>query len=541
MINAILVSDFNLAIFSGYLCNDSQSPAITPTQAPFGQTLSVLLQRWEEEYDVAVVWTQPESVIPSFRKALEFESHDVADILKEVDDFTNAILNIRDRARFIFVPTWVVPPYQRGLGQLGFAGTLAAMNQRLVENLATASNIHPLNSQRWTGVAGKRGFSAKSWYMGKIPFSNEVFAEAVKDVKASLRAQLGESRKLIVVDLDDTLWGGVIGDVGVDGLRLGGHDFVGEAFVDFQRTLKSFTNRGILLAIASKNNENIALDAFKHPEMVLKLSDFAGWRINWTDKARNISELAAELNLGLQSIVFIDDNPAERGWVREALPEVLVPEWPTDVTLYREALLELNCFDTVAATDEDRHRAAFYQKDRERKAAAVEAPSHEAWLNSLGIKAKVSRLNKTNLQRAAQLLNKTNQMNLRTRRMTESELWEWASTPDHHVWTFNISDKFGDSGLVGIVSLAGGRVEDFVLSCRAMGRTVEEAMVRFLIDRAKQSGHATLSFEYEPTEKNKPCLDFFKASGLVEADNRFVADTQTTDVAAPAVELEEIS
>ncbi len=539
--NALLISDFNLAIFSGYLGNDSQSPSVVPTLAPFGQALSTLLQPWEAEYDLAVVWTQPESVIPSFRKALAFESYDSAELLKEVDEFSQAILNVRDRARFLFVPTWVVAPYRRGLGLLGFSGILATMNQRLVENLNAAENIFPLNAQRWTGLAGKRGFSAKSWYMGKIPFSNEVFAEAVKDIKATLRAQLGDARKLIVVDLDDTLWGGVVGDVGTDGLRLGGHDFIGEAFVDFQRTLKSFTNRGILLGIVSKNNEATALEAFNHPEMVLKVSDFAGWRINWSDKAKNISELAAELNLGLQSIVFIDDNPAERAWVREALPEVLVPDWPTDFTLYKESLLELHCFDAVAATDEDRNRAAFYVKDRERKAAAVEAPSHEAWLQSLGMTAKVARLNKTNLQRASQLLNKTNQMNLRTRRMTESELWEWASAPGHDLWTFSISDKFGDLGLVGIASMAAGLVEDFVLSCRAMGRTVEESMLAFLIEKAKRSGEETLTATYQPTEKNGPCLDFFRRSGLGEADHVFVAHTHQKYAEAPAVALEELS
>lgn len=531
-LHAILISDFNLDIFSGYLGNDPESPSLVSHPAPFGQVFPTLLQPWERDYDIALVWTQPEHVIPSFRKALDFEPFSMADVLREVDEFSKAISNIRERARFVFVPTWVLAPYQRGHGGIGFAGTLAAMNQRLAENL---DHIHFLNAQRW--FAGRRAFSSKSWYMGKVPFSNEVFSEAARDVKASMRALLGQSRKLIIVDLDDTLWGGVVGDVGSENLRLGGHDFVGEAFVDFQKTLRAFRNRGILLGIVSKNEEQTALDAFKHPEMALSLSDFAGWKINWSDKAKNISELAAELNIGLQSIVFIDDNPAERAWVQEALPEVLVPEWPSDVTLSRETLLALPCFDSVATTDEDRKRAEFYLTDRDRKVAAAKAPSHEEWLKSLDIKVKVSLLNKTNLQRTAQLLNKTNQMNLSTRRMTEAELWEWASSPDHKVWTFSVSDKFGDSGLVGIASMAAsGQVVDFILSCRVMGRTVEEAMLYFLINHAKK----TLSFLYQPTEKNKPCLDFLRRSGLVEAGHTFTWNTTRTYPAPPAVLLEEL-
>src|SRR5207249_4608997 len=188
-----------------------------------------------------------------------------------------------------------------------------------------------------------------------------VLQEAARDIKGAVQAIRGESRKLLVLDLDDTLWGGSVGEIGWQNIKLGGHDAVGEAYVDFQRVLKSLLNRGNLLAIVSKNQESVALAALEnHPEMVLRPGDFAGWRINWRDKAENIVELVSELNVGLQSVVFIDDNPAERALVAEALPEVLVPQWPESPLLYSAALHDLRCFDRPCLTDEDLTRSQMY-------------------------------------------------------------------------------------------------------------------------------------------------------------------------------------
>ena len=194
------------------------------------------------------------------------------------------------------------------------------------------SNAYPLDTGRWLAATGAGAFNPQLWYMGKVPFANAVFQEAAADIRAGLEALSGRSRKLIVLDLDDTMWGGIVGDVGVEQIKLGEHDPIGEAFVDFQNTLRTRRNRGILLAIVSKNEHDIAMQAIaEHLEMVLRPHDFVGWRINWRDKAQNILELVEELNLGLQSVVFIDDNPAERARVAEALPEALVPDWPRDV------------------------------------------------------------------------------------------------------------------------------------------------------------------------------------------------------------------
>ncbi len=363
---------------------------------------------------------------------------------------------------------------------------------------------------------GIQAFSPKLWYLGKIPFGNEVFKAAARDIKAALRGMLGYARKLIIVDLDDTLWGGIVGDAGWENLVLGGHHHIGEAYVDFQHALKSMQNRGILLAIVSKNEEQVALEAIgKHPEMVLRLEDFAGWRINWQDKVQNIIDLLAELNLGPQSAVFIDDSPVERARVKESLPEVLVPDWPEDPLFYPATLLSLRCFEMPSLSREDLARSTMYLSETKRRELKKTVRSLEEWLMRLAIRVQVEELHPANLQRATQLLNKTNQMNLSTRRMSEAELMAWAEQEHHRLWTLRVSDKFGDAGLTGIISLEiqdrSAQIVDFILSCRVLGRKIEETMLAVAIHQAQAMGVANVYARYTSTSKNKPCLDFFKS------------------------------
>jgi FkbH-like protein len=330
-------------------------------------------------------------------------------------------------------------------------------------------------------------------------------------------------RKLVVLDLDDTLWGGIVGDVGWEDLQLGGHHPLGEAFAAFQRALKALTRRGIILGIVSKNTEAIALEAIdRHPEMILRRDDFAGWRINWEDKTKNLCELTAELKLGLDSVVFIDDNPAERARVREALPSVFVPDWPTDKLLYEKALVELTCFDTPALSEEDRARTRMYVSERQRNEMKNAIPSVEDFLTSLGLRVTIDCLRRENLARATQLLNKTNQMNLTTRRVTEAQLLAWAEEAGHHVFVFRVADRFDDYGLTGLASLAAtgrrGEIVDFVLSCRVMGRGVEQTMLHRLVACGRALGLEELTATPIPTDRNAPCARFFaESSGFAAA------------------------
>lgn len=554
----ILISDFNIDNFSGFLNNNEESPIVDTTAAPFGQVAPVLIQRdlecWQSDPDFAVVWTRPEGVVKSFGDVLMYKDVSIEGVLEEVDEYSSLLLDVRDELRFIFAPIWVFPSYHRGFGMLdmetgvGIANTLMRMNLRLSENLDKASNVYLLNTQKWVEIAGKRAFNPKLWYMGKIAFGNEVFIEAVKDIKSALRGISGNSKRLVIVDLDDTLWGGIVGDVGWENIKLGGHNHIGEAYADFQRTLKSLTNRGVLLAIVSKNEEAIALEAInKHPEMALRPEDFAGWKINWLDKAQNIVDLVSDLNLGLQSVVFIDDNPVERARVREALPEVLVPEWPEDKTLYKSTLLGLRCFDVPSISKEDLERTRMYVSEQRRKELKKRVGSMDEWLKTLQIKVKVEELDAADIQRTTQLLNKTNQMNLTTRRMTESELIDWVGQDDHKLWTFRVSDKFGDSGLTGIISLEVkdkdkmGKIVDFVLSCRVMGRRVEEAMLYTVIKYARFMGLDEICAKYIPALRNNPCLDFWKSSGFAynQEDNVFTWDVGDEFALPDCIQIDE--
>lgn len=525
----LLVSDFTIDNFSGLISNDEQSPLIEATVAPFGQVLPVLLNYehdcWKKQYDLIVVWSQPQAVIESFNDVLQYKPVDYQKIHLQVENYIAAIKNVVKMGATIFVPTWIQPQYNRGFGMtdmntgFGISGVLMKMNLQLAEGFSNDPNIFLLNTQNWASKISRPASNPKLWYMGKVPYSNEFYLEALKDIKAAINGINGNAKKLIILDLDDTLWGGIVGDDGWENLNLGGHNPNGEAFVDFQSKLKALTNRGILLGIVSKNEETLALEAIeKHPEMVLKKNDFAGWRINWRDKAQNIIELVEELNLGLQSTVFLDDNPRERDRVKSVLPEVLVPDMPKDKMLYVSTLLNLNCFDTPNLSHEDLQRSEMYQSERTRTELKNSLGSMDDWLTSLQTEVKIEPLNSANVERTAQLINKTNQMNLSTRRLTVEELITWEKKENHWLRTLRVSDKLGDSGLTGIVSLVildnKAHILDFILSCRVMGRKIEDIMVHFALEYARACNAEYFYADYLPTKKNKPCFSFFESSGF---------------------------
>src|SRR5439155_25020037 len=532
----LLISSFNVANLATLLSKDHQAPRIQARAAPYGQVMQLLLspfaEVWDKPPDGVVIWTSPESVCESYRRLLGGDVAEPEQIQSEVDDFCIALKTIPDQVKTIFVPTWIAGPFEGRLGLLdldarrGVSLALMRMNLRLTEALQGDRRIFVIDASRWVAVHGERSFSPRLWYMSKTPYTVEFFKVAVCEIKAAVRALRGLARKMIMVDLDDTLWGGIVGDEGWQNLRLGGHDAMGEAFKDFQLGLKVLKQRGTLLGIVSKNEEKTALEALRlHPEMALRQDDFAGWRINWQDKAQNIVDLAAELNLGLQSVVFLDDNPVERARVREALPDVLVPELPANPMEFKAALQQLRCFDTPMISSEDQTRTGMYVSERQRRAAQAHVSSLDQWLESLQMEVGAEPLSETNLDRATQLFNKTNQMNLSTRRLTKQELWDWSLENGNSMLVFRVSDKFGDYGITGIgsITVRGGtelqaQLVDFILSCRVMGRKVEETMLHVLVELARRARANILQAEYIPTSKNQPCLAIFENSGLAKVD-----------------------
>jgi FkbH-like protein len=531
-----LLADFNVQNLAALLQKSTGSRDIKC--GPLGQVVRVLLdcgaEFWSAPLDAVVVWTTPEQAVPSFRKALAFEEYAIDDILSEVDQFAALVQRVPENVKTIFVPSWTIASADRGWGALdlangvGVANALMRMNLRMAELVVRDRRMVLLHAQRWLSQAGPAAYNPKLWYSSKTPFDTAVFREAAQDIAAALDGIRGRSKKIAIVDLDNTLWGGVVGDVGWKNLRLGGHDPVGEAFADFQKALKRLTNRGVVLAIVSKNEESVALDAINnHPEMILRAGDFAGWRINWDDKAKNIADLLAQLNLGADSAVFLDDSAFERARVAEALPQVLVPEMPQDPMQYPTVLSRLRCFDNPFVSAEDRTRTKMYVAERERAELRSEITSLDQWLASLELAVAAEALGDNNLERVAQLFNKTNQMNLSTRRMPASELLSWSQQEGHSVWAFRVWDKFGDYGLCGIVSFvtsgATAHVVDFLLSCRVMGRGVEDAMLAAVTQHVKEAGCDTLCATYVASARNQPCRRWLEQTTATEVEaNKFV-------------------
>jgi FkbH-like protein len=542
-IRCLAVSDFNLQTFVDYLNQDKGDPRCEAVVAPFGQITSALLAvasgQAAHRCDALMIWTQPEAVVPAYEALLNYEPASETAVISEVEAFARQIIDAARKIRHVFVVTWSQPHFRRGLGiwsmrPEGCSRMLMKMNLELCDRLSRQSNVYVFDSSNWLAAVGPKAYSPKLWYLAKMPFTPEVFEAAAEDFKAGLRATAGQTKKLIVVDLDDTLWGGIVGEVGWENLRIGGHDGIGEAYADFQKALKALVRNGTVLAIASKNDEAVALEAIdKHPEMILRRPDFAAWRINWSDKAQNIVDIASELNLDPSAIVYIDDSPAERNRVRSALPSVTVPEWPQDVFLYASFLTGLPYFDKVAITLEDRQRTSMYAVDILRTDTKKGFQSIEEWLQSLQMEVSVEELSAGNLPRAAQLFNKTNQMNLTTRRLAESDLLKWSMSAGNHLYVFRVSDKFGDYGLTGILGFATSgehlTITDYLLSCRVMGRGVEELMLSFACDHARTARATEIWAECVPTRKNTPCLTFFRERSHFKANGDLFFTWQAKD------------
>lgn len=324
-----------------------------------------------------------------------------------------------------------------------------------------------------------------------------------------LAAALGRSSKALVLDLDNTLWGGVIGDDGMEGIKLGQGSALGEAFVTFQRYARDLSRRGVILAVCSKNDEANAIEPFeKHPEMVLKRSDIACFVANWTDKAANLREIAARLNIGLDSLVFADDNPAERAIVRRELPMVAVPELPEDPTLWPGTLAAAGYFESLRLTKEDLERSGQYQANLRRGGLMASATDLDGYLRSLDMRAIWSRFDRVGQARTVQLINKTNQFNLTTRRVTDEEIA--ALIDDERALTLQIrlTDTFGDNGIIAIVigmfepGTGDIRIDTWLMSCRVLGRRMEEETLNLVVRQARALGAERLIGVYRPTAKN---------------------------------------
>jgi len=358
------------------------------------------------------------------------------------------------------------------------------------------------------------------WNMGKFAFSDELIPLYADHVARTVAAIRGKSRKVLILDLDNTVWGGVIGDDGLEGIQLAQGDARGEAHLGVQRLALDLRKRGVVLAVSSKNTDEVAREPFeKHPEMLLKLDHIAVFQANWNDKATNIQAIATELSLGLDAMVFLDDNPVERGLVRRLLPQVAVPELPEEPAYYARTLAAAGYFEAVAFANEDLKRAGFYQDNAKRASLQKQVGGVDAYLASLDMTITFQPFDATGRARIVQLINKSNQYNLTTRRYTDPEVAQAESEPEVFTLQVRLADIFGDNGMISVVICRPGgpgvwEIDTWLMSCRVLGRKVEHMVLHEILKHARSAGIVKLAGTYKPTERNQLVVDHYARLGF---------------------------
>ena len=388
----------------------------------------------------------------------------------------------------------------------------AAQDSALLLDIARASERDGIDA--W--------FDTGNWLHGKLEIAPEAAVPFGEMVARIVAAQRGLSKKCLVFDLDNTLWGGVIGDDGLEGLVLGEGSAVGEAHLALQRYAKQLKERGVILAVCSKNDPAIAEAAFRdHPEMLLRRSDISAFLANWDDKAENLKAIATQLNIGLDSLVFVDDNPVERARIRQSLPMVAVPELPKDIANYVRCLADAGYFETVAFTSEDRQRTEQYAANAEREAYRKISGSMDDFLRGLQMSVVFGQFRTADLVRVTQLFNKTNQFNTTTRRYTSEEVANFAAGNETMTLQFRLLDKYGDNGLVSAMILQPNpnlpevfEIDNWVMSCRVFGRQLEFEALNIAVEQARRRGIKAFHAAYIPTSKNGVISELYPSLGF---------------------------
>jgi FkbH-like protein len=378
--------------------------------------------------------------------------------------------------------------------------------------------VFPLN-EMITQLGSNEFYSDKLWYLGGVKYSIKAQNIIVNEIKLLMTSLNKKRKKCLVLDLDNTLWGGVIGEDGMDGIELA--EFKeGARYKDFQKRLKELKEMGILLAICSKNNPEDAMEVIRnHKHMVLREEDFVCFKINWEPKSKNIEEIAAELNIGIDSLVFIDDNPVEREGVRENLPHVSVPEFPKDTSNLESFAHEIyrKYFYTLDNTIEDKSKTKMYRDNVKRSTEKAASTDLESFFRGLQTQICIWEVQEADIKRAAELTQKTNQFNLTTRRYTEQGIRNFVMSEDFIVYIASVNDKYGDNGKVCLVIVkSDGKtalIDSFIMSCRVMGRFIEDQIIDYIESDLILRGIEILKGQYIQTKKNIPAMKFYDRLG----------------------------
>jgi FkbH-like protein len=502
----VQLGDFN-AYAQAILDKDSSLYRFAPDGVMLAvRTADLAPDLWQEFADL-----DPDAVRQAVRRVSN-NFHQWMRAFRERSQASLIVHNLEQPAR----PSWGILDTQLESGQ---SAAVQEINREIRRIVSEHRGVYLLDYDGLVDRHGRlRWRDERKWLTARMPIAADQLIQLSREWMRFLVPLTGKIAKALVVDLDNTLWGGVIGEDGMQGIKLSA-EYPGAAHQALQRVMLDLARRGILLAVCSKNNLEDAMEAIEsHPGMLLRSKNFAAMRINWNDKAKNLREIAAELNIGIDSLAFMDDNPVEREQVRAALPEVTIIDMPDDPLDYAAALRECPAFERLTLSAEDQQRTSFYVAERERSQAEQSFQTKEDFFRYLEQEAEIAPVLPATLARISQLTQKTNQFNLTTRRYSEPQIAEMAAKPDWQVLSIRVRDRFGDHGLVGVAITRDEKesceIDAFLLSCRVIGRTVETALLSYLAQSAVARGRHRLSGWFLPTKKNAPAKEFYSQHGF---------------------------
>lgn len=473
-----------------------------------------------------LIYMSTEKLFENFcQLELQNRNNFAENILNQIETYWNTInsklkTNIM-QFNFVEIDDKIFGNYSNKVSN-SFIYQIRKLNYLLMELVEKTKNAFLIDLSSIQNLYGRKELhDEKLYYIAKMPISTNLLPEVAKQVVDIIKALNGKIKKCVVLDLDNTLWGGVIGDDGLKSIQIGELG-LGHAFSEFQMWLKELKNRGIILTVCSKNNEDIAKEPFeKHPEMVLRLEDISMFVANWQDKASNIKHIQETINIGMDSLVFIDDNPFERNLVKELIPDITVPDLPEDPAMYLSYLKSLNLFETASYSENDKDRTKQYQAEVGRATMQSSFEDFNDYLKSLQMVATAHEFNEFEIPRISQLTQRSNQFNLRTIRYTEAEIEEILRNDKYLTLSFSLKDKFGDYGLISVVIMEKKDKETlfldtWLMSCRVLKRGMEEFIINTIIETAKKKGFKKVVGEYIKTPKNAMVEKIYSNLGFKE-------------------------
>jgi FkbH-like protein len=550
-------SSFTIEPISKYIKRACGKVGISPDLyfGPFNAYHQDILDDRSELYqfnpDIMIIFTRLEEVCPGLTQGFDpgntYKYNEcIEDTASRTDDL---IVAFRKRSRAKILLSNFIISGNKSLSIFdsqipnGQKFWVRSLNDRVLKAVKGYSDVYIFDLENVIGDIGrKQWIDPRMWAIAKMPLSSQSLEALANEYVRYFIPILGLSKKCLVLDLDNTLWGGIVGEDGFNGIKMD-DKYPGIAYREFQEQILELYNKGIILAVNSKNNPDDAMEIIRnHPDMVLREKNFASMKINWSDKASNIREIATELNIGLDSLVYLDDNPAERDIVRTFIPEVLVPDMPIDPLDYKTFLCDLPVFENLNITSEDRERGEMYAAQVKRTSLQKTASSMEEFLKGLDMHLTIGPCNDYTRSRVAQLTQKTNQFNLTTRRYSEDEIANMAASDDYLVYYAHLTDRFGDNGITGVCIIKKAKevwhIDTLLLSCRIMFRTVENAIIAYIVSKARENNIKAITGEFIATKKNMSTAQFYQIIGFAkvkDSDGRSIwcLDLNGTNIQSP--------